>query len=60
MLGAMGKDYGPWVRHDWCPRCFRRTEQTSWYRRLLGQPREHDERRVRCNECAGEVRIATG
>lgn len=54
MLVAMGKDYGPWVRHDWCPRCFRRTEQTRWYRRLLGEPPELDERRTRCNECSGD------
>ena len=54
MLVAMGKDYGPWVRHDWCPRCSRRTEQTRWYRRLLGEPPELDERRTRCNECSND------
>jgi hypothetical protein len=51
----MAKDYGPWVRHDWCPRCFRRTEQTRWYRRLLGEPPEQHQRGIRCNECAGDV-----
>ena len=51
----MGKDYGPWVRHDWCPRCVRRTEQTLWYRRTLDKPADQHERRTRCNECSGEV-----
>ena len=52
---VMGKDYGPWVRHDWCPRCVRRTEQTLWYRRTLDKPADQHERRTRCNECSGEV-----
>lgn len=54
----MGKDfglYGPWVRHDWCPRCFRRTEQSRWHRRRLGEPPEHGELRVRCHECSSDV-----
>ncbi|GAA3541899.1 hypothetical protein [Nocardioides daeguensis] len=51
----MGKDFGPWVRHDWCPRCYRLTEQTRWYRRLLGEPPEQHERRVRCNECSADL-----
>lgn len=47
----MGMDYGPWVRHDWCPRCARRTEQTRWH--LGGAPAQEAER-VKCNECAQE------
>ncbi|WGX99295.1 hypothetical protein [Nocardioides sp. L-11A] len=54
----MGKDFGPWVCHDWCPRCSRLTEQTRWYRRSLGEPperHERHERRVRCNECSADL-----
>jgi len=58
MLCVMGKDFGPWVRHDWCPRCDRRTEQTLWYRRLVGEPPERNERRTKCNECAGDPTLA--
>lgn len=55
----MGKDYGPWVRHDWCPSCHRRTEQTRTHHRFLGDPPEQGEHRIRCNECAGELVLAT-
>ena len=54
----MGKDYGPWVRLDWCPRCARSIEQTRWFHRLLGMPAEHSERRARCHECQAEFRAA--
>ncbi|WP_435771024.1 hypothetical protein [Nocardioides sp. SYSU DS0651] len=51
----MGKDYGPWVRHDWCPRCSKRTEQTRWLHRLFGGPSDHGEHRIQCNECASDL-----
>lgn len=54
----MGREYGPWVRHDWCPRCHKSTEQTRWHLRLVGQPLDADEHRQRCNECATEMRVA--
>lgn len=60
MLVVMRKEYGPWVRHDWCSHCSRRTEQTRWYGRLLGQTPERDERGARCNECSGEVVLVAG
>ncbi len=55
------KDYGPWVRHDWCPRCVKRTEQTRWLRRFFGLQSSSDtgEHRIRCNECATELTPAT-
>ncbi|AJR18474.1 hypothetical protein ACIRN4_15640 [Pimelobacter simplex] len=43
------------MRHDWCPRCFRRTEQSRWHRRRLGEPPERGELRVRCHECSSDV-----
>ncbi|WP_158296545.1 hypothetical protein [Nocardioides albidus] len=51
----MAKDFGPWVRHDWCPRCARLTEQTRWFTRLLDEPSEQHQRRVRCNECSADL-----
>ncbi|GAA3685048.1 hypothetical protein GCM10022237_49440 [Nocardioides ginsengisoli] len=51
----MGKDYGPWVRHDWCPSCARRTEQTRWHRRTAGAPPATGEHGIRCNECSTEL-----
>ena len=58
--GHMGKEYGPWVRHDWCVRCERETEQLRWLRRVLGEPTERAEHRVRCRECANEVTRVAG
>jgi hypothetical protein len=57
-LRVVGKNYGPWVRHDWCPSCYRRTEQTRWHRRLFGEPAERGEHRIKCNECASDVDVA--
>ncbi|GAA4824567.1 hypothetical protein GCM10025786_36140 [Nocardioides caeni] len=54
----MGREYGPWVRHDWCPSCYKRTEQTRWHLRLIDHPHAADEHRVRCNECATEMPVA--
>lgn len=51
----MAKDYGPWVRHDWCERCSKRTEQTRWHRRLHETSPGEPTHGLRCNECAGEV-----
>ena len=45
----MGNLYS-WVRHDWCPNCFRTTEQTRWNPGRgasdIGRPNQ-----ARCNEC---------
>ncbi|MFC5730181.1 MULTISPECIES: hypothetical protein [Nocardioides] len=51
----MAKDYGPWVRHDWCPSCAKQTEQTRWHRRPFGVTADETEHGIRCNECANEV-----
>ena len=53
--GGMGKDFGPWVTHDWCPSCHRNTEQTRWHRRFLGEHQGRNEHTTRCNECAADV-----
>jgi hypothetical protein len=54
----MAKGYGPWVRHEWCPRCVKRTEQTRWHRRLFGAPPATGDHGIRCNECATELSLA--
>ena len=56
---VMGKEYGPWVRHDWCPRCDRDTEQTRWLRHTLGEPLGGRQHRIRCNECRSELSAAS-
>ncbi|QVI60151.1 hypothetical protein [Nocardioides faecalis] len=55
---GMGRDYGPWVRHEWCPSCVKVTEQTRWHRRVFGEPPERGEHRIRCNECSQDVAAA--
>jgi DNA-directed RNA polymerase subunit RPC12/RpoP len=54
----MAKGYGPWVRHEWCPRCSKRTEQTRWHRRPPGAAADEAEHGIRCNECAAELNLA--
>lgn len=45
----MGSLY-TWVRHDWCPSCFRTTEQERWHTgRVPGEPRSGVQ--ARCKEC---------
>ena len=53
----MAKGYGPWVRHEWCPRCAKRTEQTRWHRRPFGGSADEAEHGIRCNECASELTL---
>lgn len=55
----MRKDYGPWVRHEWCPRCCKHTEQTRWHRHLFGEPVDAGEYGIRCNECASDLTLAS-
>jgi hypothetical protein len=46
----MARDFGPWVRMDWCPTCRTSTEQSRWHSYVApGSPLNG--LKVRCNSC---------
>ncbi|HWU20155.1 MAG TPA: hypothetical protein VN088_01420 [Nocardioides sp.] len=50
----MARDFGPWVRMDWCPHCCTSTEQSRWHSYVAaGSPLNG--LKVRCNACLQAV-----
>lgn len=55
----MARDFGPWVRMDWCPHCCTSTEQSRWHSYVApGSPLNG--LKVRCNVCLQAVPTSLG
>jgi hypothetical protein len=50
----MAKDFGPWVRMDWCPTCCVSTEQSRWHS-FVAPGSSLNGLKVRCNVCFQSV-----
>lgn len=50
----MARDFGPWVRMDWCPTCCASTEQSRWHS-YVAPGSALNGLKVRCNVCMQAV-----
>ncbi|WP_460790766.1 hypothetical protein [Nocardioides maradonensis] len=50
----MARDFGPWVRLDWCPTCCTSTEQSRWHS-YVAPGSALNGLKVRCNVCLQAV-----
>ena len=55
----MARDFGPWVRMDWCPTCNTSTEQTRWHS-FVARDSPLNGVKVRCNSCLHPVPSGLG